>query len=97
MTKLISDGFKDLWLVTKPPFGGQAFPILIDTQQARIGGGTPNIVKISISLTALLQVPLTAIEEVSSPLPPAEMELNTRDVIVARDQLGSGSLESHYV
>ena len=41
LTKLISDGFKDLWLVTKPPFGGQAFPILIDTQQARIGGGLP--------------------------------------------------------
>ena len=61
-------------------------------------GGAPNIVKIRpISLTALLQVPLTAIEEVSSPLPPAEMELNMRDVIVARDQLGSGSLESHYV
>ena len=51
----------------------------------------------AISLTALLQVPLTAIEEVSSPLPPAEMELNMRDVIVAREQLGSGSLESHYV
>ena len=51
----------------------------------------------SIALTALSQVPLTAIEEVSSPLPPAEMELNMRDVIVARDQLGSGSLVSHYV